>query len=125
MGRLLPGEELRAVGVVDGHGATVTLGQREDPGKRLVRAKANGGRMRRTPVGIGVIVLLGGSLALLAASDAVNAASVASPTDASASAPPAAGPVQHQNNVIDLWAAGKTTFGVFVPDERPRWRCRS
>jgi 2-keto-3-deoxy-L-rhamnonate aldolase RhmA len=26
----------------------------------------------------------------------------------------------HENAVLDLWAAGKTAFGVYVPDERPR-----
>lgn len=28
--------------------------------------------------------------------------------------------VQHENAIIDLWSAGIATFGVFVPDERPR-----
>ncbi len=27
---------------------------------------------------------------------------------------------KHQNAIIDLWMAGKTTFGVFVPNEAPR-----
>ena len=27
---------------------------------------------------------------------------------------------QHENTVIDLWSAGTATFGVFVPNERPR-----
>jgi len=26
----------------------------------------------------------------------------------------------HENAVLDLWAEGKTAFGVYVPDERPR-----
>ena len=29
---------------------------------------------------------------------------------------------QHENAVIDLWTAGKTTFGVYVPGEGPRQR---
>ena len=28
--------------------------------------------------------------------------------------------VQQQNTIIDLWSDGVATFGVFVPDERPR-----
>ena len=27
---------------------------------------------------------------------------------------------KHQNEIIDLWMAGKTAFGVFVPNEAPR-----
>jgi 2-keto-3-deoxy-L-rhamnonate aldolase RhmA len=27
---------------------------------------------------------------------------------------------RHQNEIIDLWMAGKTAFGVFVPNEAPR-----
>ncbi len=27
---------------------------------------------------------------------------------------------QHENTIIDLWSAGTATFGVFVPNERPR-----
>ena len=29
-------------------------------------------------------------------------------------------PAQHENTVIDLWTSGTATFGVFVPNERPR-----
>jgi len=29
-------------------------------------------------------------------------------------------PQQHENRVIDLWAEGVATFGIFVPNERPR-----
>ncbi len=29
-------------------------------------------------------------------------------------------PAQHENTIIDLWSAGTATFGVFVPNERPR-----
>ena len=28
--------------------------------------------------------------------------------------------VQQENTIIDLWSDGVATFGVFVPDERPR-----
>ena len=29
-------------------------------------------------------------------------------------------PQQHENRVIDLWVEGVATFGIFVPNERPR-----
>lgn len=32
----------------------------------------------------------------------------------------AAASAQHENTIIDLWSAGTATFGVFVPNERPR-----
>ncbi len=32
----------------------------------------------------------------------------------------AAATAQHENTIIDLWTAGTATFGVFVPNERPR-----
>ncbi len=83
--------------------------------------------MKRTPVGIGVIVVLAGWLGSPLAGDAGPAGGAAPMSTAvldvslmSGSTPGAAVPRRPQDTVTDLWAAGTATFGVFVPNERPR-----
>jgi len=83
-------------------------------------------------VGIGVIVALAGWLASPLAGDAGPAGGAAAMSTAvmsaplvsaslmSGSTPGAAVPRRPQDTVTDLWAAGTATFGVFVPNERPR-----
>ncbi len=76
-------------------------------------------RLRYTIVGAGFVCLglaAGTGLVQRAAGEVARLAL----GDPDATGPSAVAPVQQQDNVIDLWAAGKATFGVFVPNERPR-----
>jgi 2-keto-3-deoxy-L-rhamnonate aldolase RhmA len=64
--------------------------------------------------GAAAVILL--SLGGCRATDAGDGAGVNQP---GTSAADARGALQHNNVLIDLWAAGEPAFGIFVPNERP------